>query len=275
MYLGYNTNGLAHHKLEDALEIIRRNAFSAVGITIDHGVLEPNNVYTPHQIEFLQEYQAKYQFKYVIETGARFLLNPFVKHEPTLVSPLEEERRRRLDFYKYAVDSAAAINAQCVSIWSGICRRNESKCVIMNQFARDLIPLLDYAQQKGVSIAFEPEPGMFIGNLRDFSSLLERLNGDSRLNLTLDVGHLVCNQEPIEASIIDWKDRLINVHLEDMHVGIHEHLPFGTGEVNFTETFQALKKISYSYGVYVELSRDSHRAVEAVESAAEFLQKFR
>ena len=52
----------------------------------------------------------------VIETGARFLLDPRVKHEPTLLS---ESPRRRIDFYKYAIDCAAELGSDCVSLWSG------------------------------------------------------------------------------------------------------------------------------------------------------------
>ena len=52
----------------------------------------------------------------MIETGARFAFDPRVKHEPTLVSA---DPRRRIEFYKYAVDLAAELGSDCVSLWSG------------------------------------------------------------------------------------------------------------------------------------------------------------
>jgi len=41
---------------------------------------------------------ARHNLASVIETGARFLLNPWVKYEPTLVSPKKEERECRINF---------------------------------------------------------------------------------------------------------------------------------------------------------------------------------
>lgn len=36
----------------------------------------------------------------IIETGAKFLLNPWKKHEPTLVSNEEKDRNKRIEFVK-------------------------------------------------------------------------------------------------------------------------------------------------------------------------------
>ena len=41
MFLGYNTNGLAHHDLFDAVELLAEIGYRSVAITIDHGALPP------------------------------------------------------------------------------------------------------------------------------------------------------------------------------------------------------------------------------------------
>ena len=52
--------------------------------------------------------------------------------------------------------------------------------------------------------------------------------------LTLDVGHLHCQGEtPIADHIRTWRERLWNVHIEDMRRGVHDHLMFGEGEIDF------------------------------------------
>ena len=57
-----------------------------------------------------------------------------------------------------------------------------------------------------------------------------------------------------------------------MKRGVHEHLMFGEGEIDFKEVFAALKQIEYSGGVFVELSRHSHMAVETARKALVFLK---
>jgi sugar phosphate isomerase/epimerase len=79
-------------------------------------------------------------------------------------------------------------------------------------------------------------------------------------------------ETPIAAHIEQWKDHLWNVHIEDMRRGVHEHLMFGDGDMDFAPILQALKAIDYADGVHVELSRHSHDAVNTARRALAFLQ---
>ena len=62
-----------------------------------------------------------------------------------------------------------------------------------------------------------------------------------------------------------WRKRVLNIHIEDMIQGVHEHLLFGQGTMDFPAIFQALHQIDYQWGLHVELSRHSHMAVNAVQ----------
>ena len=124
----------------------------------------------------------------------------------------------------------------------------------------------------GVRLAFEPEPGMFIDTMAKFEELHRRVNHHA-FGLTLDVGHLHCHGEtPIAGHIERWRDWLWNVHIEDMRRGVHDHLMFGEGEMEFGPIFKALAGIGYEGGIHVELSRHSHDAVNAARRALAILQ---
>ena len=130
----------------------------------------------------------------------------------------------------------------------------------------------EYAARRHVSIAFEPEPGMLIDTMAGWDELLAQ-SGMDDLCLTLDIGHLHCQGEgPIDAVLGRWVSRLINVHVEDMRAGVHEHLMFGEGQIDFPAVFRGLSRIGFAGGVYVELSRHSHEAPAAAQKAYEFLQ---
>src|SRR3954468_5962077 len=98
MRLAYNTNGLTHHNLLDAIELLADFGYSGISITLDHNALNPFDPQLDSQLELVSEALRAHNLRCVIETGARYLLDPRAKHEPTLVSADANGRERRIDF---------------------------------------------------------------------------------------------------------------------------------------------------------------------------------
>lgn len=274
MFLGYNTNGFAHHRLEDAIDIIAELGYRGVALTLDVHHLDPFAPHLAARTAAVAHQLSRYRLRCVIETGARFLLSSRRKHQPTLLSPTPEERAARLDFLKQCVVIAADLGADCVSLWSGTDLDGAPAGVLMNRLEDRGERLAEYAAEHDVRLAFEPEPGMFIDTMDRFAELHARINHPA-FGLTIDVGHLVCNGElPVSKHLIQWKHVLWNVHIEDMRIGVHDHLMFGEGEVDYADVFAGLQAAGYSGGVYVELSRHSHDAVNTARKAKAFLDQY-
>ena len=272
MHLGYNTNGFAHHTLEDALRILADLGYESVALTLDHHALNLFEPSLPARVDHVRGILEKLNLRCVIETGARFLLDPRRKHQPTLISPSTEERERRVAFLCESVRIACALGADAVSFWSGTPTDDAPPDTLMERLVDGCRRLAEFAQSQGVRLAFEPEPGMFIATMAQFAQLFEAVQAPC-FGLTLDLGHLFCQgEEPIADHIKTWRNILWNVHIEDMRRGIHEHLMFGDGEMDFPPIMQALKEIDYAGGIHVELSRHSHDAVRAATRAMEFLR---
>jgi sugar phosphate isomerase/epimerase len=272
MLWGYNTNGFAHHRLEDALGILADLGYESVAITLDHCALNPYDPGLRAQLARVGGLIRARGLHCVIETGARFLLDPWHKHQPTLLSAKPDERERRLDFLRRAVEIARELGADAVSFWSGSPRQPEAPEVLWERLTDGCRRLSDHAAERGVALAFEPEPGMFIDSLARFGELAQQV-GHPAFGLTIDVGHLHCQGEtPLGEQLVRSKDLLRNLHIEDMRRGIHEHLMFGEGEIDFGPVLQALRDINYRGGVHVELSRHSHNAVETARRALAFLR---
>jgi sugar phosphate isomerase/epimerase len=274
MLLGYNTNGFAHHRLEDALAILASFGYRSVALTLDYHNLNPADADFSGQVGAVRKQLNALGLRSVIETGARFLLDPRHKHQPTLLSADPGERRRRTAFLKQAVDLAAELGSDAVSFWSGRPRTHDLALaeVLMDRLADGCGELCVHAARRGVRLAFEPEPGMFIDTTTAYAALAERVDHPS-FGLTLDIGHLHCQGEvPLANQVLRWKDRLWNVHLEDMRRGVHEHLAFGEGEIDFPPVLAALRDAHYAGGIHVELSRHSHDAVETARKSFAFLQ---
>ena len=276
MFLGYNTNGFAHHRLEDAVEIIAELGYAGVGLTLDVHHLDPFAEDPTGRIRILHGQFKTHGLQCVIETGARFLLDSRRKHQPTLISATAEERGRRIKFLEDCIAYAGRgdLEAGCVSFWSGTAADDANEQESMKRLTDGCRFLADWAAVNGVRLAFEPEPGMFIDTMDKFAELHGRVNHPA-FGLTIDVGHLVCNGElPVSKFLTEWKHVLWNVHIEDMRRGVHDHLMFGEGEVDFADVFAGLRAANYAGGVYVELSRHSHDAVNTARKSKAFLDRF-
>lgn len=274
MLLGYNTNGFAHHDLLDAVRVLGEIGYQSVAVTIDHHALPPGRPWTGQQLTDLRRLLDSFGMQSVIETGARYLLDPWHKHQPTLMSPDPEGRRRRMDFYRHALRMAQELGSRCVSVWSGQLLDRASEQEAMDRLIHGLAELVEEARACGATVGLEPEPGMFIDTTDRYEAVLRRLDAPE-LGLTLDIGHLICQGEtPPEAYIRRWASRLVNVHLDDMRPGRHEHLMFGEGEVSLGPVLAALAEAGYHGGVHVELSAHSAQAPQTAQAVYELLRPY-
>ena len=115
---GYNTNGFAHHRLNDALVVIAGCGYDGVALSVDVQHCDPFNI-TATELRQLKGMLKALQLSVVIETGARYLLSKWFKHEPTLVSRQPEGRALRFQFLKRAINLGVELGAEAVSFWSG------------------------------------------------------------------------------------------------------------------------------------------------------------
>ena len=274
LHYAYNTNGCAHHRLEDALPLIAEAGYRGVALTVDWQHFDPFAPRFEERAESLTRRLRELGLGVVIETGARFLLDPRKKHEPTLISLEPAARRRRVEFLKRCIDLCAICGGEAVSFWSGVPRPGVSAAEAWRWLLEGVYEVVDYAEHGGVEVAFEPEPGMLVETMEDWRRLAETPGLPAPLFLALDVGHLLVTGEcgPAEG-VREFAGHLGTVSLEDMKRGVHEHLPFGQGDVDVHSVLRALREMRFERLVCVELSRESHRADEAIGEAIAYLKR--
>ncbi len=265
-HLGYGTNGFANHRLDDALAVIADLGYTAVALTLDHHHLDPFADDVVKQTERLAARLRELGLRAVVETGARYLLDPRRKHHPTLVSSDQEVR---VDFLVRAKQVAADLGADCVSFWSGIGSPDD-----WDHLRSGVAAVLE--RGPSVPIGLEPEPGMVVQWLDQALRLRTELGDPDLLRVTLDVGHCVA-VEPRDAAacIRQAGELLVNVQLDDMLPGVHEHLEFGEGQLDLPATLGALTEIGYTGVAAVELPRHSHAAPDVAARALRALRAAR
>ena len=270
----YNTNGVSNHRFEDALRLIADSGYDGVALTLDHHHFDPFAPDLERRTEVLAGQLERLGLDLVVETGARFLLDPRTKHEPTLITPDAAGRERRLDFLRRAVDICATCRGEAVSFWAGVPQPGVDPAGAWDWLVEGVARLSDYAAARDVVVAVEPEPGMRVETVDDWLRLRHDVmaTGAAPFRIALDVGHLMVTQERDPARAVhEFAPLLGTLAIEDMKRGVHEHLPFGEGDMDLPSVLQALQDIRYERLVCVELSRDAHRAHTMVPHALRWL----
>jgi L-ribulose-5-phosphate 3-epimerase len=268
---GYGTNGFANHRLRDALAVIAGLGYDGVALTLDHDHLDPFGPDLSRRVTQAADLLRDLDLAVVVETGARYLLDPWHKHAPTL---LHDDRALRLDFLRRAVAVGADLGAEAVSFWAGVRPPDVDDATAWRRLVDGCATTVDAATAAGVALGFEPEPGMLVPDIATWQRLHADLGRPASFGMTLDIGH--CRAvEPwdVPDCVGVAAEHIVNVQIDDARRGVHEHLEFGAGEIDFPPVLRALIDSGYRGLASVELPRHSHAAPDIARRSLAFLRE--
>jgi len=271
--LAYNSNGFPQHRLEDMAGQLARLGYAGIAITPDTFHLDPMGD-GPAQARELAPRLSDLGLAVAVETGARFVLDPVRKHQPTLLDA-PAGAARRLEMLRRCFGIAVTLGAETFSFWSGTPTGTLSNDELLDRLCAGANALLDEAQGSGVRVCFEPEPGMAVASLAETKSFFARLARDE-LALMLDVGHVPVTETTTPAqAVADWSSRLGGLQLDDSRGGVHEHLLPGDGEIDWPALVAAIDASGFDGLASLELPRHGHDPVTTAERGKAFLDALR
>ncbi len=171
---------------------------------------------------------------------------------PSLASRDESLRRFRVEHVREALELAHAVGAPSVSVTSGYTEDDHPPAAALDVLERSLTELLPRADELGVNVGIEAEPGLLLECADDVRRFLQRVD-HPRLGFNLDIGHCVVSGEDPCAVIHDNVSRIWHLHLEDIRGRTHYHLVPGEGDVDFTALFSTLVSSGYTGYASVEV----------------------
>ncbi|MGE7545794.1 sugar phosphate isomerase/epimerase family protein [Sporosarcina newyorkensis] len=171
----------------------------------------------------------------------------FSIHPPAWDINLTSENKaiREVSFteYKKAIEFAGMIHADHVVIHPGFCfSPSFNKKQAQLRAAEYIKRLCEVARPLGVRLAIENVgyKGNALFNEREFASFLDEI--DETAGYLLDVGHAQLDGWDIPEVIRMVKDRLIALHIHDNLGEADEHLPIGTGKMDWSKIINTLNE---------------------------------
>lgn len=271
MFLGFHTGVLIHHDPLAAVDVLAEIGYEGVALAASQATLNPYSPDFRRQIDALREALQHYGMRSAVEANPKYLLDPWCADEPSLLSPHGEGRARRIEYLLRLIDAAAQLSSRCVSLWSGRQPPGCSPQEALDRLAASLEGVLEHAARRGVTVAVEPEPGMFIATIADFQRLLQWIDSP-HLQLTLDVGNLYEQGEvPVADYIRRCHDRLVHVHLRDVEPEGANRAGGESGTMDFQPVIATLHSVGYQGGVYVQLNGNVSDVLQAARTALQRL----
>lgn len=193
---------------------------------------------------------------------------------PSWIEPDEAGRRQRIEHTKASLYLAAQLGAPSISTEpGGPVPEGVSREEAMATFLAGVAEVAPVAQETGVALLVEPEPGLLIETSDQFLDFIGRVDSPA-VALNFDVGHFYCVGEDPVAALAKLRPFARHVHLEDIAASReHRHLCPGEGAIDLAAVLAALAEADYDGWVTVELYPYQERPAEVALRAGEYLRR--
>ncbi len=169
-------------------------------------------------------------------------------------------RRVRVEHTIAALRMAAKLGAPSITTEpggplesGGALERQMSRERAMDTFVAGLDEALRVAEDVGVRLLVEPEPGLLIENVAQTLELCARFRSPA-FGVNFDIGHMYCVGEPLADAVTALAGHVRHYHVEDIAASrVHQHLVPGRGAIDFAPVFQAVRRTGYDGWITVEL----------------------
>jgi len=268
---GFSTNAFREYELTEAIEIIAEAGYHGVELLFDQPHLYPPTA-TDEEIEAVLETVRTAEI--TISNCNAFMLTAIEDfHHPSFIEPDSAYRRKRIEYTRAAIKTAAALGQSHISIEpGGPLPTEKSTSWGLDRFEEGLRNLLPVAEEKDVTLLIEPEPELLIETSDQFLELIQRIDS-SYVKCNFDAGHFYCVDEDPAELVSQLAPYTEHYHLEDIPADrTHEHTQLGDGDMDIGEFLTAIEDTSYDGFVTVELYPYESTAAETARESMDYLQ---
>ncbi|HEY7120536.1 MAG TPA: sugar phosphate isomerase/epimerase [Tepidisphaeraceae bacterium] len=272
--LAFSTNAFKKNTFEEALRSIAGIGYTAVELMADlHHAYPP--IMTQERTAEIQAILKQLNLS-VSNINAFTLFACGDTYRPTWIEDSSAERQRRIEHTLNSIRLAADFGAKTISLQPGgpMIGTTMTRDEAGRRFAEGLEQCVPPAKEKGVTLAVEPEPGLFIQTAAEYLEFKDAYFKDEpAIQMNCDCGHLFCCGEDPAQVIRDHAEHVAHVHIEDIGRNrVHQHLTPGKGVIDFPAIFEAIDKVGYTRPVTVELYPYETTAAGVAKLAYEHLK---
>lgn len=274
MKLAFSSNAYMHFSIEDTIRKIAELGYRGIEILADVPHAWPAGLLAERK-QSIRDHLRTHALE--ISNVNAFMMNAVADPRqpywhPGWTDPDRHYRAIRREHTKRAIHLAHEIGAPNVTTEPG---GELMDGQTWNQgaaiFYDELMPCVEVAEQLGIDLLIEPEPGLLIERFDQYLEFVDRIQSPV-IGLNFDIGHAYCVSEDPQ----DWVEKMAphtrHYHFEDIATTrVHRHLIPGAGAIDFAATMSAIRRTNYDGWITVELYPYIDEPDSAARQAREYL----
>ncbi|HEX3725170.1 MAG TPA: sugar phosphate isomerase/epimerase family protein [Pirellulales bacterium] len=256
MKLAFSSNAYMHFSIEATIEKIASLGYAGIEILADVPHAWPAGLLQERK-DSIRDALRRHQLS--VSNVNAFMMNAVADPRQPYWYPgwtdLDPHYRAiRREHTKRALRLAAELGSPCITTEPGGCLQPDRDWHRAAQiFYEELMPCIEVAEEVGVRLLIEPEPGLLIEKFSQYLEFVARIDSPW-VGLNFDIGHAYCVGEDPQ----DWVERMHthtrHYHIEDIAATrVHRHLIPGHGAIDIPATLRAIAGTGYEGWLTVEL----------------------
>jgi sugar phosphate isomerase/epimerase len=270
MTFGYSTNAFVKFSLFEAVEKIARLGFQGVEIMCDRPHLYPDD-FGPEDLTRLRRLLQE-QGLGVTNLNSFTLFAVGDTYLPSWIEPERERREIRVRHTLACLRLAQVLGCGNISVPPGGPLGAISEQEALRRFYEGLERVVPVAEELGVKVLVEPEPGLLMENTGQFRAFIREVSSPA-VGLNFDVGHFFCAGEDPSVAFEKLFEWVGHVHLEDIAASrVHNHLIPGRGAIRLLDVLRTMVRLGYRGHISLELYPYVDMPEEAGRESLEYLR---
>ena len=251
MVFSYSTNAFVEHPLHEALNLIAETGFGGAEIMCDRPHLYPPDT-REDDLKSIKDLVRKLDLA-VTNLNCFTLFAVGDTWLPSWIEPDKKRREQRIEHTLNCLDLARFLECPNISVPPGGPPVGGDREASLSLFRKGLEQVIPKAEETGVKILIEPEPGLLIETGRQMKSFMETVASE-QVGVNFDAGHFFCVGEAPEEALEELFEFTGHIHIEDISAAReHNHLIPGLGAMDYKAFFKKLKELGYKGDICLEL----------------------
>jgi sugar phosphate isomerase/epimerase len=251
MVFGYSTNAFVKFALIDAVARIARLGFKGVEIMADRPHLYPPDM-DENELQRLTQTLAACGLK-VTNLNSFTLFAVGDTYLPSWIEPEKQRREIRIRHTRDCLRVARRLGCATISVPPGGPLDGVSRPEAERRFYAGLEQVIPLAEELGVKLLIEPEPGLMIETTPQFQAFMKGIRSPA-VGINFDIGHFFCAGEEPQAAFEVLFEWIGHVHLEDIApTRVHQHLIAGQGAIPLRAVLTRMRELGYAGDISLEL----------------------